>query len=145
MCMYSIYVHALNYVHLAENSTFKNKPEDNKCRLFKEGNMNNRCILEKPTVHKESSASTGIPFPSDTVYYTEDDLLGEERTQQSNTCHLENDVFSDGCETTEDFRVCHTCGILVADLNKHFDNEHARQIRKSNYMFSSCFMKFCFA
>lgn len=71
--------------------------------------MNDRCILKKPTIHNESSASTGtgIPFSSDTVYHTEDDLLGEERTQQSNTCRLENEVFSDVCETTEDFRVCY--------------------------------------
>lgn len=105
--------------------------------------MNNRCILEKPTVDNESSVGTVIPFSTDIVCYTEDDLRDEERTQQSNTCHLANEMFSDVCETTEDFIVCNICGILVADLNEHMDNEHARQIRKGNYMFLSCFMKFC--
>lgn len=96
--------------------------------------MNNGCILEK-IIHDQSSTSNGIPFSGVSVCFTEDDFLGEERTQQSDTCHLENEVLSDICETTEEFKVCNICGMLVDDLSGHVDDEHGRQIRKGNYIF----------
>lgn len=121
-----------NYIaHLAEKPTLEKKPEENKCRVLQERNKYNICNQDK-TVYDQPSTSTGMPFSGDTICYTEDDLLGEGETQQSNTCHLENEMVS---VITENFEVCNICGILVHDLNEHVDNEHERQIKKGNYIF----------